>query len=398
MHFDLPTLLAADSFVTAMSGAILILIALQSRDARGILWWGLGNMCVAAGTGIFAIKGGLPDLGWRIAVATFINLAGGCYWTAARSCRRRDVPNWLGILAGPVLWLSGLAIPVVQRSPELQMSLATGIGALYTAAAAFEMWRGRSERLTARWPLFAILLFDVAVSAAGAIESFLEELTPLTLPPMSAWYGLVYFDTFLLAVGGAIFIVLLARERAEQIQRTAAHLDVLTGIANRRAFMDHAEASLGECLHTDTPLSLIFFDLDHFKAINDIHGHATGDRVIAAFAAVARGFLRSEDTIGRIGGEEFAVVLPGLGPGTAFVIADRIRLAFADQCRTLDDVALGATVSGGIATAGPSSTLQNLIQAGDEALYRAKAAGRNRVERASPTGLLSKPATVIRVA
>jgi len=91
------------------------------------------------------------------------------------------------------------------------------------------------------------------------------------------------------------------------------------------------------------------------------------------------------------------VILPGLGPGTAYVIADRIRLAFAESCRTIDGKAIDATVSGGIATAGPTSTLDTLIQAGDEALYRAKALGRNRVERAAG-GPLSKSPNVIRLA
>jgi len=396
MNFDLPTLLAANSFVTAMSGMILVLIFLQNRDAPGVLWWGLANLLVAVATGIYATEAGLANLALRATVATVVSGAGAFYWTAARSCHKAP-PHIPGILAGPVLWAAALALPVFRGSPELQMSLATGIGSLYSAAAAFEIWLGRAERLSARWPLFAILVFDFLVNAAGTVEAFLNELTPLTLPPLSTWYGLIYFDTFLLTVGGAIFVVLLARERAEQVQRTAARLDVLTGVANRRAFMDFAEASLAECLRRDLPLSLIFFDLDHFKAINDAHGHATGDRVIHAFAETARRILRTEDTIGRIGGEEFAVILPGLGPGTAYVIADRIRLAFAESCRTIDGKAIDATVSGGIATAGPTSTLDTLIQAGDEALYRAKALGRNRVERAAG-GPLSKSPNVIRLA
>lgn len=396
MHFDLPTLLAANSFVTAMSGAILVLVWLQNRDAPAALWWGLANFSVAVAAGVYAFKGGLPDLGSRIAVATCVTVAGGFYWAAARSCHKARPDAW-GMLAGPAFWLASLALPVFRTSPELQMSLATGIGSLYSVAAAFEVWRGRSERLNARWPLFAILAFDALVNAAGAIEAFLSELTPLALPPFSTWYGLIYFDTFLLTVGGAIFVVLLTRERAEHVQRAAARLDMLSGVANRRAFMDHAEASLADCLRKDAPLSLIFFDLDHFKSINDRHGHAAGDRVIQAFGTTARRFLRTEDTIGRIGGEEFAVVLPGLGPGTAFVIADRIRIAFAEDCGTMDDKPVDATASAGIATAVPSSTLDTLIQAGDEALYRAKALGRNRVERAAPGGP-QKPSSIIRLA
>lgn len=396
MTFDLPTLLFANSFVTAMAGAILVVVYLQMRDAPGVLFWGLGNLLAAIAAGVYAIEAGLPGIGFRTLVAICVMGGGGFYWSAARASRhaRPDVP---GMLLGPVLWLAALAIPEYRASPPLQMAAATGMGAIYSALAALEIWRGRAEKLKARWPLFGILAIDFVVNIVGSGEALLDELTPLTLPPLDRWFGLVYFDTFLLTVGGAIFTVLLARERAELVQRTAARLDVLTGVANRRAFMDHAETALAECLRRDAPLSLIFFDLDHFKAINDLHGHATGDRVIQAFARTAKRILRSEDTIGRIGGEEFAVVLPDIGPGTAFVIADRIRIAFAEDCRDVAGRTVNATVSGGIATAGPSATLDSIIQAGDEALYRAKSLGRNRVERAAG-GRFSKPASVIRLA
>jgi diguanylate cyclase (GGDEF)-like protein len=397
MHFDLPTLLAADSFVTAMTAVLLLAVAWQSRDAPAALWWGWACVFVAASTGILAAKQGLPDLATRVSVATLVNIAAGLFWGAARRTHQASIPVTI-VLAGAVLWLSALAIPGFHDSPHLQMSLLGLCGTAYSTAAAFEMWRGRGERLNARWPLLGLLLLDGSVNAAGAEEAFFGELSAATLPPLTSWFGLIYFETVMLAVGGAVFIVALARERAELRQKTAAGIDMLTGVASRSAFMEHAANSLAASLKKDAPLSLVIFDLDHFKSVNDTHGHATGDLVLRRFGEVARGLLRAHDVIGRIGGEEFAVILPDSSLGAAYVIADRIRVAFAENCRTVGGLAVNATVSAGVATAHPGSTLDSLLQAADEGLYRAKTRGRNRIERAGRQGSDDDPSTVIRVA
>ncbi len=382
MHLDLPTLLVADSFVTAIAAALLVFVWWYRRDAPSALWWGLANGLVSLGTAIFAVRQELSDLGWRVAVATALNVAASLFWAAAHRTRRPDVPKVV-LFAGPLLWLASLAVPAVAASAGIQMALVEVVGAVYSPLGAYEMWRGRSEKLGARWPIFALLALDGAMNLIGAIEAFLGDVSPMALPPLTTWYGLVYFETLLLTLGGAIFVVLFERERAELVQKAAARADALTGVANRRSFAEQALASLAECQREDLPLSLIFFDLDHFKSINDSDGHAIGDQVLQLFAEVAQHHLRQDDVIGRIGGEEFAVVLPRTSPGTGYVIADRIRLAFAERCRTLPGLSVGVTVSAGIAEAHPWSTFDTMMQAGDEALYRAKARGRNRVERAA---------------
>jgi diguanylate cyclase (GGDEF)-like protein len=394
MHLDLPTLLAADSFVTATSGALLVFIWLRGRDAPSALWWGLANLMVSLGTGIFAFRQELADIGWRVAVATSLNLAAAMFWAAAYRSHRPSVPPVL-VLAGPLLWIGSLAIPAVAASPTLQMALVAFVGVVYSPAGAYEMWRGRGEKLSARWPIFGLLVLDGLMNAIGAEEAFFGEVTPLALPPLTTGYGLVYFETLLLTVGGAILVVLLERERAELMHKTAAQVDALTGVANRRAFTEHALQSLADSQREDAPLSLVFFDLDHFKSINDSNGHAVGDHVLRRFADVAGRYLRPDDIIGRIGGEEFALILPCISPGAAYVIADRIRVAFSESCRNLDALSLNVTVSAGVAAAHAWSSFDSMMQAGDEALYRAKTRGRNRVEHAER---LDRPPNLIRVA
>jgi diguanylate cyclase (GGDEF)-like protein len=143
----------------------------------------------------------------------------------------------------------------------------------------------------------------------------------------------------------------------------------------------------------------MMFDLDWFKSINDAHGHAIGDAVIQKFCEITAAALRPNDVFGRLGGEEFAVVLAGSTIEPAYVRAERIRTAFAAGCRFAGNRQVNATVSCGLsASSNAEQTLTGLLEESDTALYRAKSEGRNRVRSADqpkPEGGLS---TVIRVA
>jgi len=181
-------------------------------------------------------------------------------------------------------------------------------------------------------------------------------------------------------VGTAVFMVVLARERIELGYKQASRLDELTGIANRRAFFERAERLLRRCYEGGSSCSVIVFDLDHFKQINDTRGHAAGDRVLRTFADIARATLRPNDLFGRHGGEEFAVILPGTGAEVAYVIAERVRQAFATTSEDPDVAASHPTVSAGVATVTGETGLEAVMEIADRALYRAKRLGRNRVE------------------
>ena len=170
--------------------------------------------------------------------------------------------------------------------------------------------------------------------------------------------------------------------RAAQAElRRLASIDELTGVANRRWFTAMASRELERCRRFNHQLSLLMIDVDHFKKVNDTHGHAVGDEVLKAFTRVLEGNLRSVDLLGRLGGEEFAVMLPESDHNAATHTAERLRASVEALIFPLEDGSnLKITTSVGIAIlAGVGETLDSLLARADNALYIAKGEGRNRV-------------------
>ena len=178
----------------------------------------------------------------------------------------------------------------------------------------------------------------------------------------------------------------LVAARMEAIERAAvaqrlANTDPLTGLSNRRATFDWLERLLAGCGEAGEPLSVLMFDIDRFKRINDTLGHQAGDTVLCRVAELTRGELRAEDLVGRIGGEEFVCLLPGITAPVAAILAERLRRAVANG--TGADGLPRATISIGLAAYRSGDTAHDLIARADAALYAAKDAGRNKVREAA---------------
>jgi diguanylate cyclase (GGDEF)-like protein len=207
-------------------------------------------------------------------------------------------------------------------------------------------------------------------------------VTPLTADVdffRSPSFAVLAFGTVLYTITFAFLLLSLTKERGELRHKTAALVDSLTGLSNRRAFLSEAEDLIAHGPKSGEALTVMLADLDRFKTVNDRFGHAIGDRVLQVFADTIVRTLRANDLSGRLGGEEFAFLMPGTGAADAGRVAERIRLRFAEAARAVGGQAVGATVSVGVATASGRTELSNLIAAADRALCRAKAEGRNRV-------------------
>jgi diguanylate cyclase (GGDEF)-like protein len=169
-------------------------------------------------------------------------------------------------------------------------------------------------------------------------------------------------------------------EKANETITRLMHTDVLTGLPNRRSVMEELRHMAGGVQATGEPLSVLMADLDHFKDINDAWGHAAGDAVLEAFGRLLLENLRKEDLPGRIGGEEFLVLLPGLAENGAYNCAERIRRVV--ESLELEYPPERLTCSFGVSTFRRGENVDDLIRRADEALYSAKRAGRNRVAKA----------------
>jgi len=207
--------------------------------------------------------------------------------------------------------------------------------------------------------------YTAPLAAAGDVEAR-AALHFLTLP--AAYAGIGIFS-----------ILLVATDLAEQMKRLAI-TDPLTGVLNRRGFLDAALRMVSHARRTASPLALIMADLDEFKRLNDSYGHAAGDRALRMFAGHLETALRRSDLVGRIGGEEFAVLLSGTDESSARFVAERL-------CHSLERASLEAahgpirvTSSFGVALLGEDDgDVEDLMERADRSLYMAKETGRNRV-------------------
>lgn len=186
-----------------------------------------------------------------------------------------------------------------------------------------------------------------------------------------------------IAYAANLCAVAIEHRQALTLLEQRAYSDPLTGLANRRAFIERANSELARTVRHHGVLSLLMMDIDHFKRVNDTHGHGAGDLVLQAVTAVCEHTVRAGDLVGRIGGEEFAILLPDTDSERAMEIAERLRVALAEHITTLGDgSAVNVTASLGVTTLHDNeSPFETLLVQADQAMYRAKRQGRNRVCR-----------------
>jgi diguanylate cyclase (GGDEF)-like protein len=236
--------------------------------------------------------------------------------------------------------------------------------------------RARGSRLRILLAACAVLLALAATGAYDAINNALErpEL-PITT---SAWLG--NLAALIMACWFEVFgRYMLDKARLEEQLANLANYDDLTGVFNRRAFMAKGSHLVASSRRYSHPLAAVMIDLDHFKRINDNHGHSAGDEVLRQFCVVVASCLRNVDVFGRLGGEEFCILMPDTKSAGAVNAAQRIRRTVETAPIAWSGADIGITASMGCSVWQQGGSLEGLLQAADEALYRAKEGGRNQV-------------------
>jgi diguanylate cyclase (GGDEF)-like protein len=267
--------------------------------------------------------------------------------------------------------------PVFAEGSVARVALGVVVVATYTFFIAMELSRERRKSLRSRTATIVVPSLHAAI--------FLMPLGMRAFMPADIavnWLTVFALETILYAVGTAFIVLLMVKDHHVDIYRHAASVDYLTGLLNRRAFLENALKLCARQANGAKPVTLLMFDLDHFKLINDHFGHGVGDEALRVFAQVVRRSTRATDIIGRLGGEEFSVIVAERME-IAEMIGERIRSGFERAGAVVDGHTVGATVSIGVATAHEIVTnIDALIARADAALYRAKGDGRNRLRSA----------------
>jgi diguanylate cyclase (GGDEF)-like protein len=384
MDLDVNTLFLVTIYVEAILGLLLLFAWMQNSAITAVAWWGFAHLLRAGSVMLFGWYGAVSDLISIDLANAVLFTAFALTWTGARVFDHRR-PQPVLLFGGAILWLIANRIPAFADSFSLRVLLSSGIITTYTWATAYEFWRGRSEPLVSRWPaifmLFAHGSLYLLRTPFGAMLPWLPANSEVF---ESAWLTVLSFEGLLFTISIAFILLAMAKERTEYRHKTAALIDPLTGIANRRAFLQDCQAQLKRQAANPRPTAVMLLDLDNFKSINDRFGHAIGDRVLEIFADVASGCVRRIDLVGRLGGEEFAALLRDTTRERALIVAEQIRACFAEVTRDVDGRPVVATVSIGIAVSHDAVLdLSALLAQADHALYRAKDGGRNRIEVAS---------------
>jgi diguanylate cyclase (GGDEF)-like protein len=362
-----------------MSVVLFFLRRNYPPSIKGLGEWSAAAAIIFVSTLLFGTRGVVPDF-FSVVVANLVLLTGLSllYFGSQRFLGMSpSIRLWGGLIvaAAPVLvWYTH-----VEPHYGIRLLVMTLLMTLLSFSHARLIMR-HGTRGFATFLTVAALLIQMVVQALrfGSAFSTLADSILLDPSPTQTAYITTYaFCMLMITIG----VVLMATDRLRaELEHLATH-DSLTGALNRRALIEAGTLELARCRRNHQVMALLVMDLDHFKAINDTHGHQTGDRVLVDFAGRVTHLLRQVDRFGRFGGEEFVVLLPETSLAEARLVAERIRAEVEAGNKELP----ACTVSIGVAVSGPDDLeVDGIVARADAAMYRAKEGGRNRVETALP--------------
>jgi diguanylate cyclase (GGDEF)-like protein len=381
MHVDIPTL-AMVAAITSSAVALALAVSLRIDIAvigSSLRIWATGIAIQAAGWLLLALRGQLPDVIAVVVANVAIVLGFAECVRALRSFggRRVQLAWYLPVFA---VLVSSIVFTYTMPDRHWRMLTNSALLALLLAKSCAEVLRiepNARRRPRSHWLVAATFAFGAVMLFGRVVRLYVEGAVPSVISmTVIVFYASAAFGPVVASLGFA----LMCADRLDRELLYLATIDSLTGAHNRRSLESLAAREIALAQRHGHDLVLLMLDLDHFKLINDRHGHASGDAALRAVTAALRATLREADLLARLGGEEFVVLMPHADRDAGRLAAERLRAAVA----TTSCVAAPLSISIGIADWRRGETLDDLLRRADQALYRAKEQGRNRVEIALP--------------
>ncbi len=380
MILDIRTLLVVSVLLLTMLGLALLLTWRVNRGIPALRHWAVAYLLLAAGLLMAALRSPTPSALELVAHNALTGASPAVLWLGIRSFLGERYP-WRAVGALYAAMLLGMLLfSGLWPDMTARVVLGSGYCAVITAASAADLLRaGRRSPRTGVGMTGGFLAVHAAFYVVRAALALNSGALPQLLEP-TVVQTLTFLEGPAMALAVGLGFVIMTTERLQADLRHVATYDSLTGVLNRRAFLDMAEGAFARLRRGGAPFSLLLLDIDHIKRINDSFGHQAGDAVLVAFTRSAQSALRPGDLFSRYGGEEFCVLLPDTGGDQGRAVAERLRAALSDLVMMHDGNLIAVTVSIGVAEGNADAeSFDAIVAAADMALYRAKAEGRDRV-------------------
>jgi diguanylate cyclase (GGDEF)-like protein len=382
-QFDIRTALFLGALLTLLIGLLLFAVRRQFAAALepSLRWWIVATLLHPVGFLLIGLRAFVSDWWSTVLSNALIGAAFAAFAISLRifngSPQRRA--RLYALVAGTAVF--AVWYTFVDRNEALRIGTISTLYALLLGASARSIYRHGQERTIIGHITGAMFLLGTGVMAwRGIVYMFFPDAIPASAFEASPMQIAAYAAGGLLPVVSTIGFLLMCTEFNQRELARAASLDYLTGICNRRAIEDLATRSIAAARRHGVPMAIMIVDVDHFKRINDEFGHQAGDVALVETVKRIRDSLRSEDLVGRLGGEEFVAVMPSTDAASALAAAERMRSSFNDEKMNIGERELLITVSIGVAVLDAQDQVySHLLRRADRAMYAAKTAGRNKV-------------------
>ncbi len=385
MALDIRTMMVMTALLALLLSGLLAVVSLHSENIRGVRCWATSELCVGISLGLAYTQLG-PGNGWVMVFGSGLLALGLCFqWAGNRAfCQKQPHWHWVWLATGTVVVLN-ILFAVMFANANHRVIANSLMLAVISLANAHVLFRHVTPPMRAPFFFTAgtfCVLTCLMLARAGYVALHPAQhyglYSQVTINPVT------FFVASLVQMALVFGFVLMVHYRISHELQSLAARDSLTGALNRRSLKEAFEHLRALSQRSGDVLSVMMIDVDHFKSINDQHGHLVGDEVLCRLVSVITSTLRKQDYLARYGGEEFCILMPATSEIEALVIAERLRTFYAGTNMGDEDAPWYSTISIGVTDSVTSGfEFESLIEGADRALYLAKQTGRNRVISAS---------------